>query len=88
VASFIYRTDPAWVPAAIAGIIVGAAWNYAVTGIFTWGRFRTVVGRDTTDSNRIRCSCVYRRCRYAAEFRGLMCIPANTSRLTIAAIER
>ena len=53
VASFIYRTDPAWVPAAIAGVIVGAAWNYAVTGIFTWGRFRTVVGRDTTDFNRM-----------------------------------
>src|ERR1700688_4210133 len=38
VASFIYRTNPAWLPAAIAGIVVGAAWNYTVTMIFTWGR--------------------------------------------------
>jgi dolichol-phosphate mannosyltransferase len=29
-----------WFPAAIAGIVVGAVWNYAVTMMFTWGRSR------------------------------------------------
>jgi dolichol-phosphate mannosyltransferase len=40
VASFLYRSDPAWVPASIAGIVVGAIWNYTATMTFTWGRFR------------------------------------------------
>jgi dolichol-phosphate mannosyltransferase len=39
-ASSIYRSDHEWVPAAIAGILVGAVWNYAVTRILTWGRTR------------------------------------------------
>jgi dolichol-phosphate mannosyltransferase len=39
-ASWLYRSDHEWVPAAIAGILVGAVWNYAATRIFTWGRNR------------------------------------------------
>lgn len=38
--SSLYRSDHEWVPAAIAGILVGAVWNYAATRILTWGRRR------------------------------------------------
>jgi dolichol-phosphate mannosyltransferase len=39
-----YLNDPRfeielrWIPAAMAGILVGAVWNYAVTAIYTWKR--------------------------------------------------
>ena len=29
-----------WVPAALAGIVVGAVWNYALSSRFVWGRYR------------------------------------------------
>jgi dolichol-phosphate mannosyltransferase len=38
VASTIYSLGRGWLPAALAGILVGAVWNYAVTTIFTWKR--------------------------------------------------
>ena len=38
VASTLYGFGRGWFPAAIAGILVGAVWNYAVTRMFTWGR--------------------------------------------------
>ncbi len=40
VASTIYGLGRGWVSAAIAGILVGAVWNYAVTMMTTWGRPR------------------------------------------------
>jgi dolichol-phosphate mannosyltransferase len=40
VASTIYGFGRGWFPAAIAGILVGAVWNYAVTLMLTWGRAR------------------------------------------------
>jgi dolichol-phosphate mannosyltransferase len=40
VASTVYGLGRGWFPAAIAGILVGAVWNYAVTMILTWGRPR------------------------------------------------
>jgi dolichol-phosphate mannosyltransferase len=40
VASALYGFGRGWFPAAIAGILVGAVWNYAVTRMFTWGRAR------------------------------------------------
>jgi dolichol-phosphate mannosyltransferase len=39
-ASWLYRSDHEWIPAAIAGILVGAVWNYAATRALTWGRTR------------------------------------------------
>jgi dolichol-phosphate mannosyltransferase len=39
-ASTIYGLGRGWFPAAIAGIMVGAVWNYAVTMLLTWGRSR------------------------------------------------
>jgi len=36
IASYIFTLDTRWVLAAIAGILVGAVWNYAVTMVYTW----------------------------------------------------
>lgn len=38
IASYLYQTDSKWVLAALAGVIVGAVWNYAVTATYTWER--------------------------------------------------
>ena len=40
IASFAYGSGRGWFPAAFAGILVGAVWNYAVTRMLTWGRSR------------------------------------------------
>jgi dolichol-phosphate mannosyltransferase len=40
VAAAIYGLGRGWFPAAIAGILIGAVWNYAMTMVFTWGRSR------------------------------------------------
>ena len=40
IASAVYGLGRGWGLAAIAGIVVGAVWNYAVTMILTWGRPR------------------------------------------------
>jgi dolichol-phosphate mannosyltransferase len=40
IASALYGSGRGWLPAAIAGILIGAVWNYAVTTILTWGRPR------------------------------------------------
>ena len=34
---YLFETwDAVWFVSGIAGIIVGAAWNYAVTALYTW----------------------------------------------------
>ncbi len=38
IASALYGSGRGWLPAAIAGILIGAVWNYAVTMVLTWGR--------------------------------------------------
>lgn len=38
VASAVFGVGRGWLPAAIAGIVVGAVWNYAITMMTTWGR--------------------------------------------------
>jgi dolichol-phosphate mannosyltransferase len=40
VAAAVYGLGRGWFPAAIAGILVGAVWNYAVTMMLTWGPSR------------------------------------------------
>jgi dolichol-phosphate mannosyltransferase len=40
VASTVYGLGRGWFLAAVAGIMVGAVWNYAVTMMLTWGRGR------------------------------------------------
>jgi dolichol-phosphate mannosyltransferase len=38
VANYIFGYDGSWILSALAGIIVGAVWNYAVTSVYTWGK--------------------------------------------------
>ncbi len=40
-AADVYARHLPWVLAALAGISVGAVWNYAMTSRFTWGKTRT-----------------------------------------------
>ena len=40
VAAYLFGREGRWFFAALAGILVGAVWNYAVTTIYTWGGSR------------------------------------------------
>jgi dolichol-phosphate mannosyltransferase len=40
IASYLFENRTQWVFAALAGVLVGAVWNYAVTQLYTWGRRR------------------------------------------------
>jgi dolichol-phosphate mannosyltransferase len=40
VASYLYQTRLNWIPSAIAGVVVGAVFNYAMTTTFTWSNQR------------------------------------------------
>lgn len=37
IASYLYQTRFGWIPSALAGILVGAVFNYAMATVFTWG---------------------------------------------------
>jgi len=36
IAAYLFSIDTIWIIAAVAGILVGAVWNYAVTMVYTW----------------------------------------------------
>jgi dolichol-phosphate mannosyltransferase len=38
IASYLFENRTQWVVASLAGILVGAVWNYAVSQIYTWGK--------------------------------------------------
>jgi dolichol-phosphate mannosyltransferase len=38
IASYLFRRHTFWAFAALAGIVVGAVWNYAVTAFYTWSK--------------------------------------------------
>ncbi len=38
IASYLFTRNSMWVLAALAGIVVGAVWNYAMSAMYTWGR--------------------------------------------------
>lgn len=42
IATYLFRSDflgdIGWIAAAVAGIIVGAVWNYAMTSVYTWNK--------------------------------------------------
>ena len=38
IANQLYREEVPWLWSALAGIAVGAVWNYAVTSVYTWRR--------------------------------------------------
>jgi dolichol-phosphate mannosyltransferase len=42
IADYLFERDHQfWVVSAVAGIVVGAVWNYAVTAVYTWGSRRS-----------------------------------------------
>ncbi len=45
IATYLFHTTPAgglwWIVSALAGIVVGAVWNYAVTSVYTWNKPKT-----------------------------------------------
>jgi dolichol-phosphate mannosyltransferase len=41
IADYLFRFGSLWVSSAIAGVLVGAVWNYAVTAVYTWKAPRT-----------------------------------------------
>ena len=41
IASYLFASQTQWVVAALAGIAVGAVWNYAITQLYTWGQDRS-----------------------------------------------
>lgn len=36
IATYLFEGDTGWILSALAGILVGAVWNYAVTAVYTW----------------------------------------------------
>jgi dolichol-phosphate mannosyltransferase len=38
VATYLFESRTTWFLAALAGVLVGAVWNYAITQLYTWGR--------------------------------------------------
>lgn len=40
IATYLFENHSGWMVAALAGVLVGAVWNYAVTQLYTWGKAR------------------------------------------------
>lgn len=38
IATYLFKNETRWMLAALAGVLAGAVWNYAVTQIYTWGK--------------------------------------------------
>lgn len=38
IATYLFENRTQWMLAALAGVLVGAVWNYAVSQIYTWGK--------------------------------------------------
>jgi dolichol-phosphate mannosyltransferase len=38
IATYLFESRTVWFLAALAGVVVGAVWNYAATQLYTWGR--------------------------------------------------
>jgi len=38
IASYLFANRTQWIVASLAGVLVGAVWNYAVSQIYTWGK--------------------------------------------------
>lgn len=38
ISTYLFEHQTTWLPAALAGILVGAVWNYVVTQLYTWGK--------------------------------------------------
>ena len=42
IAAYLFEHQTGWVLSAVAGVLVGAVWNYAVTAVYTWKKPRAV----------------------------------------------
>lgn len=42
IATYLFASRTTWFLAALAGVLVGAVWNFAVTQLYTWGRSERV----------------------------------------------
>ena len=40
VASYLFKRQTFWALSALAGIVVGTVWNYAMTATYTWEKHR------------------------------------------------
>lgn len=40
IAAYLFEHREQWVLAALAGVLLGAVWNYAITQLYTWGKKR------------------------------------------------
>jgi dolichol-phosphate mannosyltransferase len=38
VAALLFTRESKWMIAALAGVLTGGVWNYAVTKVYTWGQ--------------------------------------------------
>jgi dolichol-phosphate mannosyltransferase len=38
IATYLFESHTMWLLAALAGVLVGAVWNFAITQLYTWGR--------------------------------------------------
>jgi len=38
IATYLFENSTQWMLAALAGVLVGAVWNFAVTQLYTWGK--------------------------------------------------
>ena len=38
IATYLFASQTQWVLAAVAGVLVGAVWNYVITQLYTWGK--------------------------------------------------
>lgn len=45
IASYLFESNTQWMVAALAGIAVGAVWNYAITQLYTWGQDHSRLAR-------------------------------------------
>jgi dolichol-phosphate mannosyltransferase len=41
IAAYLFEAHTYWVVSAVAGVLVGAVWNYAVTAVYTWKKQRS-----------------------------------------------
>jgi dolichol-phosphate mannosyltransferase len=52
IATYLFAQHSRWFLAALAGVLVGAVWNYSVTQFYTWGTAGRVAETDKTESAR------------------------------------
>jgi dolichol-phosphate mannosyltransferase len=46
VASYLFKHDMFWALSALAGIVVGTVWNYAMTATYIWEKHRPKGNKD------------------------------------------